>query len=411
MWSYDWSGPGWTMLTPPSAPSERAEALGVFDSARRQFLVHGGRFYRSPLSHGLGDTWIYDVASNTWSSPSVGEFGNRWGEIGIYDPVRDRVVAFGGTDTLSHDFTDVHVLTLGSGGSWSTLATAGTPPSIVPFPSFNYSRATFNAMYDPSGDRMLLTVGNGSTMELWQLTLDATPTWSQIVPDGGAPSHRYHATATFDASLGRVLLVGGGQNIDAGGSNETWELFLDEATPTAVSLVSADATPDRVRLVWQSPDRNLSVTVQRRATGEDWLARGEGSPDGAGHMTFEDREVVSGAQYDYRLRIVEPGGERFYGETSIRIPLRSGLSLQRMSPNPSGGDPLVSFALGSSQPAALELFDVLGRRVLTREVGSLGAGAHIVRLMGTGSILPAGRYVLRLSQSGAMRSVSVVLTH
>ena len=41
---------------------------------------------------------------------------------------------------------------------------------------------------------------------------------------------------------------------------------------------------------------------------------------------------------------------------------------------------MVAFSLASAEPASLELYDLSGRRVGSREVGSLGAGAHTVSL-------------------------------
>ena len=63
----------------------------------------------------------------------------------------------------------------------------------------------------------------------------------------------------------------------------------------------------------------------------------------------------------------------------------------------------MAFSLASGAPATLELFDIAGRRVLSRAVGALGAGDHVVGLGGDRH-LPAGVYLLRLSQG--TRSVS-----
>ena len=68
-------------------------------------------------------------------------------------------------------------------------------------------------------------------------------------------------------------------------------------------------------------------------------------------------------------------------------------------PNPAAGEASVAFALESAAPARLELLDVAGRRVLAEEVGSLGPGQHVLRLEKAAS-LPAGVYLLRLTQSG-----------
>lgn len=59
----------------------------------------------------------------------------------------------------------------------------------------------------------------------------------------------------------------------------------------------------------------------------------------------------------------------------------------------------VTFTLPTGKAATLAAFDVSGRQVAKRDVGVLGAGNHTVRL-GDSSTLPAGIYLVRLTQSG-----------
>jgi predicted house-cleaning NTP pyrophosphatase (Maf/HAM1 superfamily) len=59
--------------------------------------------------------------------------------------------------------------------------------------------------------------------------------------------------------------------------------------------------------------------------------------------------------------------------------------------------PVVVFSLASDSPARLELFDLAGRRLATREVGALGAGEHHLRI---GESFAPGLYVARLAQHG-----------
>jgi hypothetical protein len=68
----------------------------------------------------------------------------------------------------------------------------------------------------------------------------------------------------------------------------------------------------------------------------------------------------------------------------------------------------VSFTLPSGAPAALELLDVAGRRLLWREVGTLGAGSHRVDLAAGGQV-PPGLYFVRLSQAGHVASSRVAI--
>ena len=57
----------------------------------------------------------------------------------------------------------------------------------------------------------------------------------------------------------------------------------------------------------------------------------------------------------------------------------------------------MAFALPEARAATLELFDVAGRRVWSRDVGSLGAGEHVVPLRDGPRSAP-GLYLVRLRQ-------------
>lgn len=95
------------------------------------------------------------------------------------------------------------------------------------------------------------------------------------------------------------------------------------------------------------------------------------------------------------------------------VPPPGGLefALEGAAPNPATGPSgfTVSFSLPGSAPATLELLDLGGRRVLSREVGSLGGGSHVVSFQRESAALPTGVYVVRLSQGGRSATSKVVL--
>jgi hypothetical protein len=168
-------------------------------------------------------------------------------------------------------------------------------------------------------------------------------------------------------------------------------------TPVEVSLVSAQAEPGLVRLVWFAPDGNLLATVYRRSDGGDWASLGEISPDGTGQLVFEDRSITPGKSYDYRLGLHEADGEVFTGQVTIDVPLALTFAIQEVYPNPSDRDLWVSFALPTGEAATIDLLDVTGRRVMTRAVS--GPGTSRINLA-EGRTLAPGVYIVRLSQSG-----------
>src|SRR5262249_18347313 len=74
------------------------------------------------------------------------------------------------------------------------------------------------------------------------------------------------------------------------------------------------------------------------------------------------------------------------------------LAVRVRGPQPIAGAPEVELVLGSEAPAQVEVLDVAGRRIQSRDLAGLGAGAHSLRL-DAGGFTP-GLYWLRLTQGG-----------
>jgi len=84
-------------------------------------------------------------------------------------------------------------------------------------------------------------------------------------------------------------------------------------------------------------------------------------------------------------------------------------ALEPVRPNPSrGGALIVRFTLASPAAASLELLDIAGRRIVAREIGSLGAGRHALDL-GQGQHLAPGLYLVCLRQGPNMRLTRVAV--
>ena len=106
----------------------------------------------------------------------------RFCHTAIYDPVRDRMVVFGGYDGGYRN--DVWALSLAGSPAWSELAPGGTPPS---------ARDAHTAIYDPVRDRMVVFGGyDGASLrnDVWALSLSGSPAWSELAPAGTPPVAR-----------------------------------------------------------------------------------------------------------------------------------------------------------------------------------------------------------------------------
>jgi hypothetical protein len=167
---------------------------------------------------------------------------------------------------------------------------------------------------------------------------------------------------------------------------------------TLAALVGVDAAPDRIRLTWYAAGNSgLVATLYRRTAGTDWDARAVVTADGTGYLRYEDDAVTSGTRYGYRLGVMDAGVEIFLGEAwATAEPLL--FALEGARPNPAAaGELTVLFSLSSAGSGRLDLIDIGGRRMVAREVGSLGPGSHAVNLSERGRI-PPGIYLVRLTQ-------------
>jgi hypothetical protein len=112
------------------------------------------------------DVWALSLAeSPAWSAlaPAGNPPSGRYYHSAIYDPLRDRMVMFGGFDGSYHN--DVWALALAGSLEWSALAPAGMPPT---------ERIYHTAIYDPLRDRSVVFGGFDETVrsDLWMLGWD-----------------------------------------------------------------------------------------------------------------------------------------------------------------------------------------------------------------------------------------------
>jgi hypothetical protein len=174
---------------------------------------------------------------------------------------------------------------------------------------------------------------------------------------------------------------------------------LDDAiVPTQLAPASAEVVNGVVRLVWQSDGTaSLLATVERRTESSAWSAVGNAASDGGGRLAFEDRNAVAGTRYGYRL-VLGGGVTWASSESWVDVPGLLALALAVPSPNPADGAFAFGITLPVASPATLQLFDLSGRRLFSRDVGALGAGPHVIRIP-TLELTP-GVYLARLTQGG-----------
>lgn len=171
----------------------------------------------------------------------------------------------------------------------------------------------------------------------------------------------------------------------------------DVITATLTSLQSFEALPEQVTLTWlRGDDAPLEVSVERTEASVGWSLLDRASFDGSGRLHYEDRSVVPGARYSYRLSWSDASGEHHTAETAVNVPRVVSLALEGLRPNPAVGEAFVAFTLPDAGAATVEVLDIGGRLMARQEVGSLGAGRHVVPMNAGGTLHP-GAYWLRLT--------------
>ncbi len=219
------------------APASARDAhSAIYDPVRDRMVVFGG--WRSGTN--FNDVWELSLAGTpAWTelTPSGTPPSVRRYHSAIYDPVRDRMVVFGGFNGDVY-LNDVWELSLAGTPAWTELTPSGTPP---------HSRYRQSAIYDPVRDRMVMFAGwwSGTNFnDVWELSLAGTPAWTELVPSGTPPNARYSHSAIYDPVRDRMVVYGG---VEYGYLNDVWELSL-AGTPAWTELTPG-GTPPRARYV------------------------------------------------------------------------------------------------------------------------------------------------------------------
>ncbi len=187
-----------------------------------------------------------------------------------------------------------------------------------------------------------------------------------------------------------------------------WERLLDTAVPTLASLVGSEVKNGHVLLSWYTGGNVGSVTLYRRYVPGAWEKIATLPVDGAGHINYDDANVLSYGTYDYRLGFLAGGQEQFAGDVRVDVGAANRLALAGMYPNPTAIGMRIRFTLPNASAATIEVVDASGRRMISREVGTMGAGQHELDLRS--QKFAPGVYWIRLKQADHMfTSRAVVL--
>ncbi len=406
--------PEWNELQPSGTPPEgRLAGTAVYDVLHQRFVGFGG-------TRGLPvDTWQLDLKDQPgWSTvdtDGVQPLGG-YGQTSIFDPVRYRMVVFGGS--ISDDYFGTH------NDTWELDLRPNQPRwrQLDPSGPLPKGRRTLASVFDPRRNRMVVFGGwdgtpgsNAFLNDTWALSLPSggDGAWTELSPDGPLPTVRDATAAIYDPRGDRMVVFGGWSGTSM--LDDTQFLTWDDAGQGAAVTASGELDQGVVRLEWSTQNTTGPIgAVYRREPTTEWTSIGTVEADGQGLISFEDNTVTPGQDYGYQIVVSSEVGDEFVGEVWVSIPTAidartpSAAFALQVSPNPAGGPFGISIASPSSEPARLEMFDVRGRRILSRDIGALAARAGRLEV-GNAKDYPSGVYYLRLTQSGRTASSRLVL--
>ena len=336
----------------------------------------------------------------------------------------------------SYTFSDIYAQRISSDGTVQWTAN-GVPLCTATGDQSNPTIATDGA----SGAIVTWFDYRSGNYDIYAQRIDASGT-VQWAADGVAlntlPGEQAYPTIVSDAAGGAIVTWrdhGGGKNYDvraqriSGAGATQWisqgvvvcSAADDQDDPTIIpdgaggAIISwwdyrfnnGDVYAARVLANGSLPWTPDGVVISK-AVGSQILPAIAPDLSGGAILAWQDGRVADTDIYAQRVtKLGELGGAPRIGVPAVS---EIAFALESVRPNPSrsGSAMRLPLTLPDSGPASLQLVDVRGRLVATREVGSLGAGRHVVDLA-TGLELRAGVYLVRLTQGGLQRTTRAVV--
>ena len=226
--------PRWRqVLTVGTPPAGRLGQSAVYDPVRDRLLVFGGIDGNAQI---LGDVWALSLSDSTWTllQPTGNPPTARRYHTAIYDAARDRMIVFGGDAGFGLSLNDVWSLWLDPAPRWER---------IFPHGSLPFARRTHSAIYDAPRDRIVVFGSNLPSNDVWALSF-ADTTWRLMSPSGTPPAARFGHSAIYDAAGDRMVVFGGFDNNQY--LDDVWSLPLaDPSAPWAKMAPSPPAPSAR----------------------------------------------------------------------------------------------------------------------------------------------------------------------
>jgi len=274
-------------------------------------------------------------------------------------------------------------------------------------------------LVDAPLDRMPLFARAGSIIPMQQvmdyvraepadsLFLDVFPTFSDV-PDTFLLYE--DDDETLDYRQGQYAWIPLIQRLTYGGTDHALEITVDSAQGTFAGIITSRTVLANIHLVEAEPPAVSlnSDTLDSYASMAALLSAGDGYFYDAGGdlLTIKFGHVVSSAS------VVRVEGFNLPAGVEPTASEPGSVLLGQNRPNPFTHGTSIGFILGKAGRARIEVFNPLGRKVVTLLDESRPAGRHLVVWDGRdmkGNVCASGAYYYRLSAWGVSRTKKMIL--
>jgi hypothetical protein len=206
----------WKKIDADVHPDARAEAAMAYDPVRKKIVLFGGR--RSGEKWLAGDTWEFD--GNTWKQIEKAGPTPRSGATMIYDTRLKRIVLFGGNPVISKEKNYNGPMWSWDGDEWIRM---DSDVALV----FNTCLA-----YNTTEDFILRFGGWNGKERLHDTWMYKDKDWEELHPEN-APPARNHSIMVYNPEENAFFLYGGHDGDNVFGDmwsfkNEKWKLLSAE---------------------------------------------------------------------------------------------------------------------------------------------------------------------------------------
>jgi hypothetical protein len=226
---YEWDGTNWSNPNPVVKPMPRTGHAMAFDRSRGVTVLYGGVYLpglSGSIQVGLQDVWDWNGVA--WTQRGGAPFGARVDALMAFDPVRQDVLLFGGSNPVPG------TVTFNDSWSWNGITWSQRSPATQPTIRQDAAMAT-----DLARARVVLLGGNADPYA-WEWN---GSDWNRRIIT--SPSPRRSHCMTWDPGMRRVVVFGG-QDTSFNYLGDTWvyrTAWPADVVPFGSGCVGSAGTP------------------------------------------------------------------------------------------------------------------------------------------------------------------------